>query len=203
MLKCLIKNWRDFATAGMAVLVLCLLRQSKDFLIVLKIGSLDGTMANKGFAIMMAYLFDFSFSPVSGILMSKLGRKWSLGSSLLVMCVACGLLGTSLANSIPAVVAIAGLAGAGNGLSSGTGMTIGSDFAVQREKEGAAKSKSEFLGPWSEMQDIGSLLGPVIAGTVIATLGFDDASRACFTAGVAALAFMIFFVEETFPRPQK
>merc|ERR1711933_263257 len=148
------------ATAGLACLSLGVLRQAKDFLIVLKISSLGGSMADKGLAVTMAYVLDFSFSPVSGILMNRLGRKFSLAPALLVLSVACGLLGAPISDSVGKTVAIACLAGAGNGISSGLGMTFGSDIAVRREGEGRATSMAEFLGPWRSMQDFGQLLGP-------------------------------------------
>jgi len=196
MLQCARRNWVDFATAGLAVLSLAMLRQAKDFLIVLKIISLGGNLADRGLAVTMAYMFDFAFSPVAGILMNKLGRKWSLGSALLVIGIACGLLSTKVSDSILATQVIACLAGAGNGISSGLGMTFGSDIAVRREEEGRAVSKAEFLGPWREMQDLGMFLGPTAAGAIITAMSFWAASRMFLAAGIASVAFMVVFVEE-------
>ncbi|CAE8612122.1 unnamed protein product [Polarella glacialis] len=198
MMRCAVRNRSDFATAGMACLLLGVLRQAKDFLIVLKIADLGGSMADKGFAVTMAYVFDFSLSPVSAMLMNTFGRKFSLGPALLVISLACGLLGTSASDSIRATVVIACLAGAGNGISSGLGMTLGSDIAVQREKEGRTVSKAEFLGPWREMQDLGMLLGPTVAGAVITAMSFVAATRMCLVIGFAAAAFTAVFVEEPF-----
>jgi len=196
-LRCAVRNWRDFATAGLASLMLAWLRQAKDFLIVLKINQLGGGPAMSGLAVTLAYVFDFSCSPVAGVLMSRFGRKFSLAPALLMLGLACGLLGTDLASTPHSVLAIACLAGAGNGISSGLGMTLGSDIAVLREQEGLAISKSEFLGPWREMQDCGMLLGPAISGALVTVFSFPVAAATCAAIGSGAALFTAWSVEET------
>lgn len=197
MLRCLFKNCPyDYATAGTSMLVCSILRQAKDFLIVLKLRNLHASGYHKGLAITMAYVFDFSCSPGSAWLMKR-GRKLSLGPAIFAIGSACGLLGTPLADSIPAVIVIACLAGAGNGISSGVGMAIGTDIAVRREREGRTSSAAEFLGPWREIQDLGLFLGPSLSGAIITALSFESAAVLMFVIGCIFTLFMVVFVEES------
>lgn len=81
--------------------------------------------------------------------------------------------------------------------------TFASDIAVRREKEGRSVSKAEFLGPWREMQDLGSLLGPMVSGAMITAVSFSAATKMCFAIGVVSTAFMAACVEEPFHPDQK
>lgn len=198
MAKCIANNWRDYATAGFALLLLNVLRQSQYFLLVLKVHAVGGGVAEAGMAVTLTNVFAVMCSPVSGLLMGSLGRKFSLGPALLVCGASCGLLGTPWVRaSLPGVMVLACLGGVGNGLSSGTGMCIGSDLAVRREFEGSAVSKAEFLGPWREMMDVGLLLGPSLVGLLITAVSLPTAACACAAAGGFGVAHVIFAVEET------
>uniref|UniRef100_A0A7S2NC60 Major facilitator superfamily (MFS) profile domain-containing protein n=1 Tax=Zooxanthella nutricula TaxID=1333877 RepID=A0A7S2NC60_9DINO len=197
MMVCAARNWTDLATAGLACLALCWLRQTKDFLIVLKINDLGGGAELCGLAVSMAYFFDVAFAPVSGWLMTRFGRKYSLAPALAVVGLGCGALATPLAASPWHVLGLACVCGAGNGITSGLGMTMGSDIAVKLEKQGLARSKAEFLGPWREMQDLGMFLGPAVSGAVVAALSFKAAAGSCAALGVVGAVFTVFLVRET------
>merc|ERR1712232_1415841 len=158
-----------------------------------------GAFETSSVAVTMAYLLDVLCSPLSGVLMN-IGRKVSLGLALLVIGTACGLLGTPVADSVGAVVAIACLAGAGNGISSGLAMTVGSDLANRLRGQERCVSTAEFLGPWREMMDGGMLLGPMVAGAVISSFSLPVAAAVCAGFSVAAVVLMLACVEETLVR---
>jgi len=197
MMRCLVRNWRDYATAGFTLCLLNVLRQAKDFMIVIKVFTLGGGPTETGLAVTLAYVFDVGCSPVSGILMGKFGRKYSMAPALLLLGSACGLLGTPMTRSIPGVMLAACLGGAGNGLSSGLGMCVGSDFAVKREEQGSAVSKAEFLGPWRTMMDLGQLIGPCLAGAVVTSFSLPAAAATCAAVGVLGVLSTVMCVTES------
>ena len=74
-------------------------------------------------------------------------------------------------NDFWSLMSVGLLSGFANGLGSGIGMTLGADFAPQR-------NQGQFLGIWRFVTDIGTSSGPfIVAGIAgIATLGMASVS---------------------------
>ncbi|WP_200950079.1 MFS transporter [Nocardioides sp. Root151] len=111
-----------------------------------------------------------------GWLMDHRGR--SVVAVPVVLAVAIGALVLPLATNEPAVLAVAVLIAAGNGLGSGIVMTLGADTAP-------AAGRSQYLGGWRLCGDLGGTSGPLLisAVTLVAPL-----ATASVVFGLAALA---------------
>jgi MFS-type transporter involved in bile tolerance (Atg22 family) len=83
--------------------------------------------------------------------------------------------------------------GLGNGLGSGTMMTLGADLAP-------ADSRGEFLGVWRLIGDGGSAGGPVVVGAVADVLGLSLATFTIAGVGLLAAAMLGTLVPETLQR---
>jgi len=91
-------------------------------------------------------------------------------------------------------MAAAALIGLGNGLGSGTMMTLGADLAPP----GAT---GEFLGLWRLVGDVGGVGGPLAVGVVADELGLDGSAVVIAGLGLAATLTLAFLVRETRQSP--
>jgi MFS family permease len=109
---------------------------------------------------------------------------------------AVGLATIPLARDFWSLLLIEVLIGFGNGLGSGTMLTLGADFSSK-------ESRGEFLGLWMFIGNMGSATGPLIAGTV-ATIFMLEATAWVFSGSsvLAALVFAI-LVPETLKKFQR
>ena len=158
-----------FLTAGIAMLLLQVLRQTRLVLLPLWSDSIGLEPKDIGLIIGLSSAVDMSlFFPV-GIAMDRFGRRWAAGTSLLLMSFSMVLI--IFTNDFWSLMLVGLLSGFANGLGSGIGMTLGADFAPQ-QKQG------QFLGIWRFVTDIGTSSGPfIVAGiSAIATLGIASAS---------------------------
>ena len=187
----LIEHRHVFATAGVAVTALQVLRSARDAAVPLwgeriglsasQISTIFGAMSTVELAL---------FYPV-GLIMDRLGRKWVFIPAAIVM--STGLATLPLTNSFTTIGLVALLTGLGNGLSSGINLTLSSDFAP-------TLGRPEFLGVWRFITDTGTAIGPlVISGvTAFASLGIGFLA----TAGIGAGGLILFWrsVPETLVR---
>jgi MFS family permease len=106
---------------------------------------------------------------------------------------AIGLLLLSAADS-PTAVLVAGLVmGVGNGLSSGSLFTLGSDVAPE---EGTAS----FLAAISLLTDSGRIVGPLLVGVVAGAGGLGPAAVALAVVMAAGVTWLLLVVGETSDR---
>lgn len=95
-----------------------------------------------------------------------------------------------LADSFVTLSAAGIVIGLGNGLGSGSMMTLGADLAP----EGAT---GEFLGIWRLIGDVGMVVGPLVVGFIASALSLDGSAYALAAAGIAASLTLAFLVQET------
>jgi MFS family permease len=127
------------------------------------------------------------FYPV-GMIMDRWGRKYAIVPSFLVQGVGLALI--PLTGGIVGLGAVAGMIGFGNGLGSGTMMTLGADLAPE-------DARGEFLGMWRLIGDLGFMLGPSVAGAVAGTLALPAAALVMGGSGLVASMIFLFLVPET------
>jgi MFS family permease len=127
------------------------------------------------------------FYPV-GMVMDRFGRKFAIVPSFLVQGVGLALI--PLTSGFAGLAAAGGLIGFGNGLGSGTMMTLGADLSPD-------KSRGEFLGIWRLIGDLGHTSGPLIAGAVANALALPAAAVIMGASGLIASAIFAFLVPET------
>ena len=80
--------------------------------------------------------------------------------------------------------------GFGNGIGSGTMMTLGADLAP-------AASVGSFLGVWRLIGDVGGAGGPVVVGSVADLIGLSASAYALAGIGVLSVILFAFTVPET------
>jgi hypothetical protein len=94
------------------------------------------------------------------------------------------------ADSTRSVVVAGAVIGVGNGLSSGTMLTLGSDLAP-------ADATGPFLAGLAAMQDGGRVVGPLLVGAIGAGAGLGAASVALAVVLIAAVLWLVLVVGET------
>ncbi len=134
---------------------------------------------------------DMSLFMPAGMIMDRWGRRFATVPSF-------GLQGIGLA-LIPLTGSFAGLLGAGlvigvgNGLSSGTMMTLGADLAPEH-------ARGEFLGLWRLVGDVGAMTGPLAAGAVADLLTLSATALVAAVGGLGAALIFARWVPETLRR---
>ena len=130
----------------------------------------------------------------AGWLMDRLGRKYAIIPSFVIMGLGLALL--SLTDGYTGFLLAAALIGLGHGLGSGSMMVLGSDLSP-------GNGRSAYLGAWRWIGDAGNSAGPLIVGMVAETLALPFASLAIAGAGILAGAVFAFLVPETLRMKQE
>jgi MFS-type transporter involved in bile tolerance (Atg22 family) len=101
-----------------------------------------------------------------------------------------------MTGSVSGLALVASLIGFGNGLGSGTMLTLGADLAPK-------ESRGEFLGMWRLIGDFGHSTGPLLVGAVAGVLALPPASLVIGVGGIVASLIFAFLVPETARRTSK
>jgi len=170
-----------YATLGVGVMLVSALRASRQVVIPLWADhlGLDATVTSVIYGLVAAV--DMSVFYPAGKVMDLRGRVWVavpcallMGLSLMTMPVTGGMI---------SFVVVSLLLGFGNGIGSGIVMTLGADFAPQG-------ARTQFLGIWRFMADLGTSGGPVALSAMTALWSLGAASFGVGTLGlVAAVVF--------------
>ena len=171
-------HYRLLATAGLAQLFMQTIRAGRNIVIPLigaellglEVGAI-GVVMSAGAAVDMTLFYP------AGWLMDRFGRKFAIVPSVLIQALGMALL--PFAAGFGGLLLISCLIGFGNGIGSGTMMTLGADLAP-------AEARAEFLGAWRFIGDSGGMLGPVIVGGVADLLVLPAAALALAGCGLAA-----------------
>ncbi|MDA1279485.1 MAG: MFS transporter [Chloroflexi bacterium] len=182
----------DFATAGIAAVMLQFLRAGREFLIPVWGGEIGLGKDQIGYIATASFAIDSMLFPVVGYSMDRWGRKSTGLPAFVVMATAMALI--PLTGSFGALLAVGLLAGLGNGLSSGFVLIMGTDLAP-KDRPG------EFLGVWRLISDTGGASGPIAIGGIAQIVTLGVASLATAGVGVFGALLLIFVVRETMNRP--
>lgn len=179
----------DLGAAGVAQLFAQMIRQGRQLLIPL-VGAqqLGLNAAEVGTVMTISAVVDMSMFFPAGVLMDRFGRKMASVPSFAIMAVGIGLV--PFTTSFTTLAAAGIVIGLGNGLGSGSMMTLGADLAP----EGAT---GEFLGIWRLIGDLGMVVGPLVVGAMAGWLSLDGSAWALAAAGLAASLTLAFLVQET------
>ena len=183
-----VKYQRVFSTAGVAAITFMLMRSARTVLIPL-IGTAVGLHVGAiGLIVSISASVDIALFYPAGLFMDKYGRRATAVPSSALM--ALSLATMALASGFYSLLAVAILAGIANGLSTGIVMTLGTDLAP-------TDRRSEFLGLWHLLMDLGAATGPIAISIVAAVAPIGLASLT--VAGIGALgSYVVYrFVEET------
>ena len=144
-----------------------------------------------GIVLSVSALVDVALFYPAGMLMDRRGRKWAIVPSFLIQGVGMALI--PLSGGFLGLLAAASLIGLGNGLGSGTMMTLGADLAPPG-------LLGEFLGVWRLIGDGGFTVGPLLVGVLASVAGLPGAALATAAVGMAAAGTFAWGVPETLGR---
>ena len=187
----LVAHRRTWFTAGQVVMLLTLLRSARTLLIPVWGVQLELGAAEIGIILSLAAGFDMIMFPFAGLIMDRLGRRWSATACIALLGLGLGLIPFTTTSIAFATAAI--LAGIGNGLGSGINMTLGTDLAP-------AEDRGRFLGIWRLIGDSGSLIGPSIIGFLASTWSLKSAIWLVTASGPWAVVVLWLTVRETLHR---
>ena len=180
---------RDLLTAGSAQVLAQMIRAGREIIVPLYGATVLGLdVAAVGVILTVSAAIDMSLFGIAGLLQDRKGRKWASVPSMIILGV--GMAMVPLTAGYASLLAAAAVMGLGNGLGSGTMMTLGSDLAPR-------DAMGEFLGLWRLIGDGGNSGGPLVVGAVADLTGL--ALAAIVLAGIGALAAsnLAWFVPET------
>jgi len=183
------ENSGDLTAAAVAQLFAQMIRQGRQLLIPL-VGAtmLDLNAAQVGTVMTASAVLDMTMFIPAGFLMDRFGRKFAAVPSFAIMAIGIGMV--PFAGGFTGLL-IAGLViGLGNGLGSGTMMTLGADMAPP----GAT---GEFLGIWRLIGDVGMVVGPLAVGVIAAGFGLTGSAIVLMVAGILSSSILFFLVKET------
>lgn len=185
------RHRRLLARAGIGSAVVMTVRSGRLVVLPLVGSSLGLSTTAVGALVAVGTAADLLLFPVSGYVMDRFGR-------LAAMVPAFGLLGLGLlllgvADSTTTVVVAGVIMGVGNGLSSGSLLTMSSDLAPRDDVAG-------FLGALASLQDMGKVAGPLVVGWSADAIGLGASAIVLAMAMFAGLAWIVVVIGETSDR---
>ncbi len=179
---------RILLIAGIGQLLIISARQGR-FVVLPLIGASVGMRPLEVAGLITATaLPDLLLFPVAGHLMDKFGRLAAIVPAFTIM--GLGLIVLALAPSTSFIVVAAVVMGIGNGLSSGSMLTLASDLAPP-------EAPAKFLAALGTIRDGGTLSGPFIVGWVTDLAGERTSSTVLGLVAFAGIAVLGFGVGET------
>jgi MFS family permease len=187
--KTMRENAAGLTAAGIAQLFAQMIRQGRQLLVPLVgVQQLGLTTAQVGTVITISAIVDMLMFFPAGFVMDRFGRKFASVPSFAIM--ALGILLVPFATSFWTLVGAGVVIGLGNGLGSGSMMTLGADLSPP----GAT---GEFLGVWRLIGDCGAVLGPLAVGVVADQLGLTNSAYVLAGAGLISSLILLMLVKET------
>ncbi len=184
-----------FLTAGFGMLFAQMIRAGRQVVIPLYGADVLGLdIAAVGLIMSLAAAIDMSLFYPAGHIMDTWGRKFAIVPSFLLQ--GLGMLLIPLATGFTGLMAFAAVIGLGNGLSSGTMMTLGTDLAPE-------DSLGEFLGVWRFIGDAGGTAGPLAVGAVAGVMSLAASAIVLAVIGALSAGVFAFGVPETLQRSKK
>ncbi|NLG96559.1 MAG: MFS transporter [Chloroflexi bacterium] len=188
-LRMLRLHFRRVAMPGLGALLLQMLRTGPQIIIPLYGSAVIGLDVEQiGWILGISSALDMTLFYPAGIIMDRFGRKAAIVPSTAIM--AAGVALIPLTANFAGLTVAGLLIGLGNGLGSGTMLTLGADLAP-------SDARSEFLGLWSLIGDAGITGAPLVIGAVADVLALQPA--AWVIGGLGLLSSLVFglFVPET------
>ncbi|MCZ6678365.1 MAG: MFS transporter [Candidatus Poribacteria bacterium] len=182
-------HYRALLTAGSGQICVQTLRAGRRIIIPLyasKVIGLDVQAVGVIFSI--SSFVDMSLFPVAGFIMDRFGRRYATIPCFFIFATGMGMV--SFTGSYATLLIAVIVMGFGNGLGSGTMMTLGADLAP---REGTG----EFLGVWRLIGDSGHTMGPLIVGGIADVGGLAFSAVALSGIGYTAVAIFLWLVPET------
>jgi MFS family permease len=188
------KHYRVLGSAGLAQLLAQMIRSGRTTVVPLYAADIVGLNVTQiGWIVTLSAAIDMAMFYPAGVIMDNFGRKFSSVPSFALQALGMALIPFTF--SFGTLLAATLVIGFGNGLGSGTMMTLGSDLAPK-------ESMGEFLGVWRLIGDVGQSGAPIAVGGIADALSLPLATFAIAGAGLGAALALALFVPETL-RPHK
>ena len=183
---------RILATAGIGQVCVQTLRRGCHIIIPLYADEVVGlTTQQVRSVVMVSSAVDMSMFPVAGFMMDRFGRRYATIPGVCIF--ATGMALMPFTRTFTWLLLAAVLMRLGNGVASGTMMTLGADLAPQ-------EGTGEFLGLWRLTGDFGGSAGPVVVGNLADLFGLGYSGFALGGIGYLAVAIFLWLVPETLKR---
>ena len=183
---------RILATAGVGQVCVQTLRRGCHIIIPLYADEVVGlTTQQVRSVVMVSSAVDMSMFPVAGFMMDRFGRRYATIPGICIF--ATGMALMPFTGTFTWLLLAAVLMRLGNGVASGTMMTLGADLAP---REGTG----EFLGLWRLTGDFGGSAGPVVVGNIADLFGLGYSGFALGGIGYLAVSIFLWLVPETLQR---
>jgi len=181
-------HYRVLLNAGAGQVLAQIIRAGRSAIIPLyAAGVLGLDVSAIGVISSLSSAVDMALFYPAGLLMDRFGRKAAIVPSFVIQ--ALGMALVPLAHNYGALLAVASLIGLGNGIGSGSMMTIGADLAPK-------ETRGEFLGIWRLIGDAGTAGGPLLVGQVSQLLALPAAALVLAAAGLGAGLVFAFAVPD-------
>ncbi len=192
LLSVIRENYKVLLSAGVGQLFAQMIRSGRNIVVPLYGADVLGlSIQSVGLVMSISSAIDALMFFPAGHIMDRFGRKYAYVSCFLIQGVGMALI--PFAPNFLMLVFATSLIGFGNGLGSGTMMTLGADLAPKN-------AMGEFLGIWRLIGDGGALGGPLLVGSLADLLSLTPAILAIATIGLLAAGVLGFFVPETLER---
>ena len=180
---------RLLATAGVGQVCVQTLRRGCHIIIPLYADEIVGLSTQQvRSVVMISSAVDMSMFPVAGSMMDRFGRRYATVPGICIF--ATGMVLMPFTGTFKWLLLAAILMRLGNGIASGTMMTLGADLAP---REGTG----EFLGLWRLTGDFGGSAGPVVVGNLADLFGLSYSGFALGGIGYLAVGIFLWLVPET------
>jgi MFS family permease len=188
MVSSFLSHWRPMVVGGVGAALVLTAREGRYVVLPLIADDLGLSPAAVGALVAVGTGADLALFPLSGHLMDRHGRLFAIVPAFSLMAIGLSML--ALADSA-AMVGVAGVVmGVGNGMSSGTLMTVGSDLAP-------SESPGPFLAGMATIGDGGKVLGPLVVGVSADAFGLSVAPAVLAAILAVAIVYLIVVVGET------
>lgn len=202
-----VQHRRILATAGLGQVCVQTLRRGAHLIIPLYGDEVVGlTTQEVRWTVMISSAVDMSMFPLAGFMMDRFGRRYATVPGVCIF--ATGMVLMPFTRTLAWLLAVAIFMRIGNGIASGTMMTLGADLAPQEPErrppssEMPLSTKGEFLGLWRLTGDFGGAAGPVVVGNVADLLGLNYAGYVLGGLGYLAVGIFLRLVPETLERTE-
>lgn len=186
-------NYKVLLSAGVGQLFAQMIRSGRNIVVPLYGADVLGLSVERvGLVMSISSTIDALMFFPAGHIMDRFGRKYAYVSCFLIQGIGMALI--PFTTSFTLLAFATSLIGFGNGLGSGTMMTLGADLAPK-------DAMGEFLGVWRLIGDGGALGGPLLVGSLADLLSLTPAIFAIAVIGMLAASILGFFVPETLQRP--
>jgi len=188
-------HYRSLLTAGSGQLFAQMIRTGRHIIIPLYGADIVGLdVQSVGLIVSISSAIDMLMFYPAGLIMDRLGRKYAYVPSFTIQSL--GMLLVPLVGSFGGLLLAAMLIGLGNGLGSGTMMTLGADLAP-------ARARGVFRGLWRFIGDVGHAGSPLVVGGIADLLDLATTPLVISGMGILGAGILGLLVPETLNKDEE